>query len=272
MPKARTATVTLGWLLLGRGRGRERARQRPERQRGGDYPSSRARAHLRQVHLLQARSGLAAARRVRARPRQGRVPGGLRRLRDRSLAASVFDGRDQGRRRPADPEPEPGARGPPHLPRRAGPERPRPLGDDPPLLPGDDQALALLRGVDPPGDRGLRAQVPLRLPLREEARVVPAPDRGAPADHEEPHRGRPPLSRDLDQHRPTRSASTTRSSSSPSRPTSPASSSTWSRSSAPPSRAPTRCATPRSSPASRCRSPARSTRSTAPRPPPSPSV
>ena len=40
--------------------------------------------------------------RLRARPRQGRVPGRLRRLRGGPIAASVFDGRDPRRHRPAD--------------------------------------------------------------------------------------------------------------------------------------------------------------------------
>ena len=127
--------------------------------------------------------------------------------------------------------------------------------DDPLLLPGDDEALALLGGVGAPGDRRLRAQVPVRLPLRQEARVVRAAARGAPADHDRAtsrSAAATPRSRSTP---PTPSASTTRSSSSPSRATTPASSSTSCRSCAPPSRAPTRCATPRSSLASRCRSP-----------------
>ena len=139
------------------------------------------------------------------------------------------------------------------------------VGDDPPLLPGDDEALAVLRDRGAARDLHLGAQVPVRLPVLEEARVVPAARRGAPADHDRPHRDRPPLPADHDQHRLLVRAR---------RPgvrrllrgaTSPATSSTSSRSCAARSRAPTRCATRRSSPAWRCRSARRSTRSTAPR-------
>ena len=119
----------------------------------------------------------------------------------------------------------------------------------------------------PARDLHLRPQVPLRLPPRQEARVVRAAARGAPADHGQPHRGRPPLPRDLDQHRlllrPRRPGVRRLLRGRRAR----ASSSTSSRSCGAPSRAPTRCATPRSSPAWRCRWAARSTRSTA-RPPP----
>ena len=133
-------------------------------------------------------------------------------------------------------------------------ERAREVDDDPPLLPGDDQALAVLGLRGPARDLHLGPPVPVRLPVREEARVVPPPALRAPADHGRAHRDRPPLSRRSRSTPRTRSASTTRSSWSASRPTSPGSSSTWCRSSAGPSRAPTRCATRRSSPASRCRS------------------
>ena len=134
------------------------------------------------------------------------------------------------------------------------------------LLPGDDEALPVLGLGVPAGDLHLRPQVPLRLPLRQEARVVRAAARGAPADHGQPHRGRPPLPGDLDQHRlllrPRRPGVRRLLRGRRAR----SSSSTWSRSCGAPSRAPTRCATPRSSPAWRCRSAALSTRSTAPPP------
>src|SRR5215207_9496687 len=116
----------------------------PPRRRGGYYPSHRGRPHVRQVHVLQARSRVAQAQHRGAGRRQGRVPGGLRGLGRGSLAARVFDGRHPGRRGPGAGQPESHPRGHPHLPRRARAERPRALGDDAVQLPGDDQALAVL--------------------------------------------------------------------------------------------------------------------------------
>ena len=171
---------------------------------------------------------------------------------DRSLAARVFDGRHPRRHRPAAPLPEPAARRHPHLPRRPRPERARAVGDDPLLLPGDDEAFAVLGIRGTARDLHLRAQVPVRLPVRQEARVVRAARRGAPADHGRATSRPAAVIRRSRSTPPTRSASTTRSSSSRSRPTSRESSSTWSRSCAAPSRAPTPCATRRSSPAWRC--------------------
>ena len=54
------------------------------------------------------------------------------------------------------------------------PERAGEMDVDPPLLSGDDQALPVLRVRRPPGDLHLGAPLPVRLPVREEARLVPA--------------------------------------------------------------------------------------------------
>ena len=144
----------------------------------------------------------------------------------------------------------------PRLPRRAGPERPDEVVLDPLLVPRDDQGERVLRRVAPRGPPRPR-EVPLRLPLREDARLVRARRQGALADHAGAHQGRPRVPERRPEHVATRSGSTTRSSSSPSRPTIRQTSSTSSSGCGRPSRRPTPCATPRPSRASRPRSSAR---------------
>src|SRR5437764_7241453 len=96
---------------------------------------------LRQVHLPQGRSGLAAARRGGAAPRQARVPGRLRGLRpDRRAPAAVLLPDPHPRRLPPDaavavPQPRSRAR----IPRPARAERTDEVVLGVPLLPGDDQ-------------------------------------------------------------------------------------------------------------------------------------
>ena len=74
----------------------------------------------------------------------------------------------------------------PRVPRRPGPERPHEVGLDPLLVPGHDQGERVLRRVAPRGPPGAR-QVPLRLSLREDARLVRARREGAVADHAGAH-------------------------------------------------------------------------------------
>ena len=153
-----------------------------------------------QVHVLQDRPRLAPPRRRSAGRGQARVPGRLRGLRHRPLAARLLNHRHAGRRRhrPAQPEPEP--RGPPHLPRRPRPERPGEMGGDALLVPLDDEEVPLLGGGRAARDLRLRPQVPVPLSDGQAAALVRPSRRGADADHEKPHRGRPSLSGDLDQH------------------------------------------------------------------------
>ena len=136
--------------------------------------------------------------------------------------------------------------------------------DDPVLVPGDDQAVGVLGGVAPRGPPRAR-QVPVRLPVRQDARLVRAAGRRALADHAGAHPARAASTRRSTSTRATRSGSTTRSSWSRSRPTTRPTSSTSCSACGRPSRARTRCATRRRSRASRARSSGRSGRSTAPR-------
>ena len=129
------------------------------------------------------------------------------------------------------------------------------------------KAVGVLRRVAPGGPPGAR-EVPLRLSVRQDARLVRARRRRALADHAGAHQARPRVPARSTSTRPTRSGSTTRSSSSPSRPTTPARSSTSSSACARPSPRVHASATRRRSRASARRSSARSARSTASRSPP----
>ena len=88
--------------------------------------------HLCEVHVLQDRSCLAPPGRRAAGRGQARVPGRLRRLRRRPLAARLLNHRHARRRRPRPAQPEPQPRRPPHLPRRPRPERAGAAGPRPP--------------------------------------------------------------------------------------------------------------------------------------------
>ena len=115
------------------------------------------------------------------------------------LLAGVLAGRHPRRRGPdaarAGHEPRPH----PRAARRARPERAHALVRDAVLLPGDDQGVRVLRRVAPRGPpRAL--EVPVRLPVREDARVVPAPARRALARDAGAHQGRPRVPRDRPQH------------------------------------------------------------------------
>ena len=93
------------------------------------------------------------------------------------------------------------------------------------LLPGDDQAVGVLRRVAPGGPARPRP-LPLRLPVRQDARVVRAcPPTSAGGSCRSTSRSARSTRTSTSTPR-TRSASTTRSSSSPSRRTSPRASST----------------------------------------------
>ena len=130
-----------------------RARSRPagRSRAGGRRPAGLAiiepmsRAALRQVHVPEARPGLAAAGRRAARAGQARAQRRLRGLRRRPPAAGVLARRHARRRRAAadrrggEPRPHPRAA------RRAGPERADEVGADPVLVPGDAQELGVLR-------------------------------------------------------------------------------------------------------------------------------
>ena len=161
--------------------------------------SDRARAPFREVHVPEARPRLAAPARRRAPRPQARVRRRLRRLRRRSPAAAVLDGRHARRRRShaavagAEPRPHP------RVPRRAGAERADEVGLDPPLLPRDDEGVGVLRRVAPGGPPGAR-EVPVRLPVRQDAGVVRAGRQGALADHAGAHQARQGVSGHRPQH------------------------------------------------------------------------
>src|SRR4051794_6893271 len=161
-----------------------------------------ARPPLRQVHLPEARFLVAAPRIRRPGARQGRVRGRVQRLRRGPLPPRLLAGGHAWRRRPDDPRLGALARADPRAARGPQPERPHAPRRDQPLVPRDDEGIGLL-GRAPAAEpaRGIGPQVPDRLPDVEEARVVPAPGRGADADHAQPHRGRTPLRHDRDQHR-----------------------------------------------------------------------
>src|SRR5262249_5746710 len=77
----------------------------------------------------------------------------------------------------------------------------------PPDLPAGAPALAVRRrppprrsGRAPDAGTAVRRPLPLRLPVREDARLVPAAARRAAADHGRAHTGRPPVPIGQDQH------------------------------------------------------------------------
>ena len=121
----------------------------------------------------------------------------LRGLRLRAPAARVLPGGyARGRRSPA-AHPGDQPRADPRVPRRARPERADGLVRDAVLLPRDDQAVRVLRRVPARGPpRAL--QVPVRLPVRQDARVVRDGPEGALADHAGAH----PRGPRVPEHRP----------------------------------------------------------------------
>src|SRR3954468_18173798 len=132
-----------------------------------------------------------------ARRAQARGDRRLRGLRRRAPAARLLPGRYAGRRRSpaADPGGEPRAH--PRVPRRAGPERADGLVRDALQLPGHDQAVGVQRRVAP-GGPARPLEVPVRLPLREDPRVVRDRPEGALADHAGAH----PRGPRVPEHRP----------------------------------------------------------------------
>ena len=94
------------------------------------------------------------------------------------------------RRRPAAAQPGPEPRADPRVPRRPGPERADEVVHDPVLVPGHDQAVRVLRRVPARGSTRPR-QVPVRVSVRQDARLVRAAGRRALADHAGAHQGRP---------------------------------------------------------------------------------
>ena len=152
--------------------------------------------HFVKYTLPEGRSGLAPARPRAARRRQTRVRRRLRGLRRRAPAADLLAGRHARRRGPAAAQPGPEPRADPRVPRRAGPERADEVVLDAVFAAGHDQAVGVLRRVPPRGSTRTR-QVPLRVPVRQDARLVRAARRRALADHAGAHQGRPrvPLGR-----------------------------------------------------------------------------
>src|SRR5688572_14255870 len=110
---------------------------------------SDARAPLRQIHVPEGRSGLAAARRRRAQPPQARVPGRVRGLRRRAPAARVLAGRHARRRGHDAAQPGDEPRAHPRVPRPARAERADEVVRGPVLVPGSDQAVRVLGRVTP---------------------------------------------------------------------------------------------------------------------------
>ncbi|CAA9471595.1 MAG: Coproheme decarboxylase HemQ (no EC), partial [uncultured Solirubrobacteraceae bacterium] len=156
-----------------------------------------ARAPFRQVHVPEGRSRLATPGRGAARPRQAGVPGRLRGLLLAAPAALLLDRRHARRHRHDAAHAGDQPRAHPRVPRRAVPERPDEVVLDPPFLPGDDQGVGVLRRVPPGGSTGLR-QVPVRLPVREDARVV-RPARGPALEGDA---GAHPHRQGVPEHRP----------------------------------------------------------------------
>src|SRR5829696_8622679 len=158
-----------------------------------------ARATLRQVHVPQGRPGLAPPARRPARRRQARVPGRLRGLRGGAAAARVLDRRHARRHRPdaAQPGHEPPAD--PRVPRRPGAERADEVVLDALLVPGDDEAVGVLGRVAARGPAGARP-LPVRVPVRQDARVVRQARRRALEDHAGAHPRRPRVPRHRPQH------------------------------------------------------------------------
>src|SRR4051794_10410482 len=131
-------------------------------------------APFRQVHVPQARSLVAPPRPCRARAGQGRV----RRRRERFLGGplpSRLLARGHARRHgPDDPVHGAVARPDPRAARGAEPERPDAICGRIALVSRDDEGVGLLRRAAAARTaRGVRPQVPDRLPDVEEARVVP---------------------------------------------------------------------------------------------------
>ena len=133
-------------------------------------------AQLRQVHLPEGRSGLAAplAPRSAAQDKQEFAAAchefaEEHFLRTYSLVGTRGDCDLMVRAVAPSLDPDPRA------PRAPQPERAAALGRDLALLPGDDQGVRLLRRADRRSSRArARTQVPDRLPDVEEARVVRA--------------------------------------------------------------------------------------------------
>src|SRR3954471_11922054 len=159
----------------------------------------RARAPRRQVHVPQGRPGLAPPAGRAARRRQAGVRGRLRGLRHRAPAAGVLDGRHARRHGHDAAHAGDQPRAHPRVPRRARPERADEVVLDPAQLPGHDQAVGVLRRVAPRGPPR-PWEVPVRLPVRQDARVVRAAGRRALADHAGAHQGRPRVPADRSQH------------------------------------------------------------------------
>ena len=154
--------------------------------------------HFVKYTFLQGRSGLAAPRRRASAPSDKReFIAACEDFADGPPAAGVLAGRHARRRRPdaAQPGREPGAD--PRVPRGAGPERADEVVHGPVLVPGDDQAVGVLGRVAPGGSTRPR-QVPVRLPVREDARVVRAARRRALADHAGAHQASAASTRRVD--------------------------------------------------------------------------
>ncbi|CAA9470675.1 MAG: Coproheme decarboxylase HemQ (no EC), partial [uncultured Solirubrobacteraceae bacterium] len=144
---------------------------------------------LRQVHVPQGRPGLAAAARRAARRGQARVPRGVRGLRRGPPPAVLLARRDPRRRGPharhGDGEPRPH----PRVPRRPGAVRAGQVVHHALLVPRDAEGVGVLRRVAHDAARVPR-EVPLRVPLREDPRVVRHGAGRALEDHAGAHQGR----------------------------------------------------------------------------------
>ena len=220
--------------------------------------AAREQPSLRQVHVPEARSGVASPRRAERRERDKReFIGRLRGLRRRSPAAELL-ARRHARRRRADAARRGGEpRADPRVPRRARAERVDEVG-----ARSRTRSSGMRKSSEYSEDeRTCPARVPrqvrVRVPVREVARVVRAARRGALADHAGAHPGRPRIPGRRQPHDLLASGSTTRSSWSPSTPTTSARSSISCSACARPRPRASRSATPPASRASRCRSSAR---------------
>ena len=109
---------------------------------------------------------------------------------DGHLLRCLLADRHARRRRPDAAQPGPESRADPRVSRRSRAERLDEVVHGPVLDPRDDQALGVLRRVSARGSTRAR-QIPVRLSVRQDARLVPPAGRRALADHAGAHQDRP---------------------------------------------------------------------------------
>src|SRR5918996_689576 len=168
----------------------------------GDTSGYDERSNLRQVHLLEGRSGLAPALGRGAGVRQARVRRCVRGFRRGALPPRVLAGGHARGLRPDGAGDGAHARPDPRAARAAQPERADAFRGHPLLVSRDDEGVALLgrarQAARTAGGGGL--EVPDRVPDVEEARLVPAARRGAHAGDAGAHRGGAAVHRHRDEH------------------------------------------------------------------------